>query len=144
MGGSVTPKLAKAALRLRGVPGFPRAIGRPRRSDSVVTAPADARVNGADAVRPPASQASAQGDGTHEFRQAEAPWPRLLTLPAASAYLGLGMDVTRELASTGALRAARVTVPAPTTHKRKGGRIALVLLDRLEVDRLVTAWRDTP
>lgn len=137
MGSRVTPKLAKAALRLRGVPGFPRAIGRPRRGDSVVTAPADSRVNGAETVRPPATQASAQAPDTGS-------WPRLLTLPAASAYLGLGMDVTRELANTGALRAARVTVPAPTTRKRKGDHVALVLLDRLEVDRLVSTWRETP
>jgi hypothetical protein len=140
----MTLPLARASLKLRGVAGFPRAIGRPRRGDSVVTAPAEATNGRAVAERAPAIQASAQaGGGTHAFLP-EAPWPRLLTLPRLADYLGLGIDVTRELANTGALRAARVTVPAPTTRKRKGDHIALVLLDRLEVDRLVTTWRDTP
>jgi len=37
-----------------------------------------------------------------------------------------------------------VTIPAPVTAKRKGGHVALVLLDRLELDRLVSAWRERP
>jgi hypothetical protein len=65
-------------------------------------------------------------------------------LPRAADYLGLGLDVTRELARAGALRGARVTIPAPVTAKRKGGHVALVLLDRLELDRLVSAWRERP
>jgi hypothetical protein len=131
----MTLPLASAAIRLRGVPGFPGKVGRPRRGDSVVTAPAEGSNGVALTERAEASLASA-------LPTVEAPWPRLLTLPRAADYLCLGLDVTRELANTGALRATRVTIPAPTTAKRKGGRIALVLLDRLEVDRLVSAWRE--
>jgi hypothetical protein len=131
--------LARASVRLRGRFG-PGLVGRPRRAiqdgDSVVTAP-EPSLNGHPLTdRAQASQASAQG--------LEAPWPRLLTLPRAANYLCLGLDVTRELARAGALRGARVTIPAPVTAKRKGGRVALVLLDRLELDRLVSAWRERP
>ena len=135
----MTRLLESASRRLRGVAGFPRAIGRPRKplesGDSVVTAPPEPRVNGSASERAQATPASAQV-------LAASPWPRLLTLPRAADYLGLGIDVTRELARSGALRAARVTIPAPTTAKRKGDRIALVMLDRLILDDLVTTWRN--
>jgi hypothetical protein len=100
----------------------------------VVTAPPESRVNGVDSERAQARPASAQA-------ALDSPWPRLLTLPRAAEYLSLGLDVTRELSRHGALRAARVTIPAPTTAKRKGDRIALVMLDRLILDYLVTRWR---
>jgi len=131
----MSPPLERAALRLRGVAGFPGRVGRPRRGDSVVTAPATA-TNGHALPSPerPAEPVAASG----------ALWPRLLTLPRAADYLCLGLDVTRELAASGALRAARVEIPAPVTAKRKGGKVNLVLLDRLEVDRLVSAWRERP
>jgi hypothetical protein len=143
----MTPPLARALLKLRGVPGFPKAIGRPRKaeasptvdafpSDRLVTAPPEATNGRAVAAHQRASQASAKPLDTGS-------WPRLLTLPRLADYLGLGIDSARELANTGALRAARVTVPAPVTRKRKNDRIALVLLNRLEVDRLVSTWRDT-
>ncbi len=127
--------LARAATRLRGAPGFPGHVGRPRNAapsgDSVVTVGSGARMNSGPDGSAEARQASAQappaGGGV-------AGWPRLLTLPRAADYLGLGLDVTRELANTGALRAARVAIPAPLTAKRKGGRINLVLLDRVVLE----------
>jgi hypothetical protein len=64
--------------------------------------------------------------------------PRLLTVPAAVAYLSLSEDVVLELLKAGIF--VRVTVPAPVTAKRRGGAIRKVLLDRHQLDAAVTAW----
>ena len=133
----MTLPLARAAIRLRGVQGFPGKVGRPRRSDSLVTA----RVEAADGPALTERTLAVPGSALPAL---EGLWPRLLTLRRAADYLGLGLDVTRELSSTGALLSARVSIPAPVTHKRKGDRIGRVLLDRLELDRLVSAWRVGP
>ncbi len=71
-------------------------------------------------------------------RQASALLPRLLTVPAAAAYLSLSEDVVVELLQAGTFR--RVTVPAPVTAKRRGGAIRRVLLDRLQLDEAITGW----
>ena len=134
----MTLPLARASLRLRGVAGFPRAIGRPRLSGKVSDSAAQPTV-----VERVGDSALAQPASVHPAPAGlEGLWPRLLTLPRAADYLGLGFDTIKELAASGELRQARVSIPAPTTAKRKGGRIALVLLDRLELDRLVSAWRE--
>jgi hypothetical protein len=70
-------------------------------------------------------------------------WPRLLTLPRLAEYLSVGPDIARELART-TFRGARVELQAPTTGKRKGGKINRVLLDRVVIDQLVSSWRETP
>jgi hypothetical protein len=61
-------------------------------------------------------------------------YPRLLDLHAASAYLGLRERKVRELASRGILPRVRIPLVA--------GEIRKLLFDRLDLDRLVDAWKD--
>jgi hypothetical protein len=61
-------------------------------------------------------------------------YPRLLDLHAASTYLGLRERKVRELASSGILPRVRIPLAA--------GEIRKLLFDRLDLDRLVDAWKD--
>jgi excisionase family DNA binding protein len=60
--------------------------------------------------------------------------PRLLDLPAAGRYLGVSPWTIRDLIANGTL--ARVRIPLPN-----GGELRKVLLDREDLDRLVTRWK---
>jgi len=122
--------LAAAQARL-GRPGRPRETPN---GDKTVTVQApevpDTRMNSGETPRrTPAVQASA-------------PLPRLLTVPMASVYLSLSVDVVTESLEAGTLR--RVVVPAPVTAKRRGGVIRRTLLDRLDLDALIATWKATP
>jgi excisionase family DNA binding protein len=61
--------------------------------------------------------------------------PRLLTVEQAAQYLALGLDTVYALVSQGVLR--RVRIPAAN-----GNEIRRVLLDRLDLDRAIEAWRE--
>ena len=95
------PVLTAASERLRGVPGFPRRRGRPRKDGdrpvtSVVQVPADTAANWGTLASP-------------------ATMPRLLNVDQVAVYLGLGPDTVYELVTRGVLR--RVRIPAPATAK---------------------------
>ncbi len=60
--------------------------------------------------------------------------PRLLTLEATAAYLGVSPWTVRDLEAAGVLR--RVCVPLP------GGReLRKLLFDKTDLDRLIESWK---
>jgi hypothetical protein len=61
--------------------------------------------------------------------------PRLLDLEAAARYLGVSPWTLRELEWKGVLR--RVRVPLPD-----GGELRKLLFDRVDLDRLIDAWKE--
>jgi len=61
----------------------------------------------------------------------------LLTVEQAAEYLALGADSIYSLVTQGVLR--RVRIPTGS-----GGELRRVLLDRLDLDRAVEAWRERP
>lgn len=61
--------------------------------------------------------------------------PRLLDLPTAAAYLGLSPWTVRDLEAAGSL--ARVRIPLPNA-----GELRKLLFDRVDLDRLIEAWKD--
>ena len=146
--------LEAASRKLRGVPGFPARIGRPRKEpdgdnhgDTRRTAPELAAGQGemARAESALASQATAEKLKTPRERAlavVAALWPRLLTIEQVCRYLSLGADVVLELERAGVL--SRVHVPAPVTARRRGGEIRRALYDREALDRAIDAWRDRP
>lgn len=62
--------------------------------------------------------------------------PRLLDLHGASAYLGLSEWTVRDLQHAGVL--PRVRVPLP--HQ---GELRKILFDRVDLDRLIEAWKES-
>jgi len=60
--------------------------------------------------------------------------PRLFAVPAAARYLGVSTWTIRDLIANGSL--SRVTVPIGQRDMRR------VLVDREDLDRLITAWKD--
>lgn len=54
--------------------------------------------------------------------------------------MSVGEDLVRELVAAGTLR--RVRIDAPVTRKRAGGEVRKILLDRLDLDRQIEAWRE--
>ncbi len=108
--------LAAASQRLRGKPG------RPRKRE---TGPIDGTPGAADGTAP-AREAMAKV-------QVAIP-PRLLTLEATAAYLGVSSWTVRDLEAAGVLRT--VCVPLP------GGReLRKLLFDRTDLDRLIESWK---
>lgn len=63
---------------------------------------------------------------------------RLLSLPEAAAYLGLSWWTTREMVMRGAIPAVRL--PAP--RARDGRTLRRILIDRIDLDALITKWKD--
>lgn len=63
------------------------------------------------------------------------PPARLLDLPAAARYLTLSTWTLRDLISSGTIR--RVRIPLPN-----GGELRKVLLDREDLDALVSRWKE--
>jgi len=108
--------LAAASQRLRGKPG------RPRKRE---TGPADGT--------PGAGDGTARGRAAMAMVQVAIP-PRLLTLEATAAYLGVSPWTVRDLEAAAVLR--RVCVPLP------GGReLRKLLFDRTDLDRLIESWK---
>ena len=110
--------LADAALRLRGKPG------RPRKGTERAQQDAQTRMDSGENGGAPVQQSGRPSP--------IAPAPRLLNLPAASAYLGLARSTLLELEASGALRRARVIVRGREIRKR--------LYDRAALDRLADGW----
>jgi hypothetical protein len=131
--GAAQGSLSAASARLRGVPGFPRAVGRPRK-------PADA----APAQAPIASAASPEPLKTRTAKPAVTPvspiGPRLLGVRGLATYLDMSRDLVYELAG-GALKPAVVKVPAPADRPRVGTELRRLYFDRVLVDDIVTTWR---
>lgn len=64
--------------------------------------------------------------------------PRLLDLAGTARYLGdLSPWTVRDLEATGILK--RVRIPL-----QNGGELRKVLFDRVDLDRLVEAWKEKP
>lgn len=106
-----TLPLAAASQRLRGKPG------RPRKRETV---------------------GEVAGDTRNAPKMAETTiTPRLLTLEATAAYLGVSRWTVRDLEASGVL--PRVYIPLP------GGRdLRKLLFDKADLDRLIDAWKDSP
>ena len=64
------------------------------------------------------------------------PMPRLLDVAGAARYLALSPWTVRDLISNGTL--PRVRVPLPNN-----GELRRVLVDREDLDRLVTRWKES-
>jgi hypothetical protein len=115
------------ADRLRDRPGFPRRRGRPRKAEG------DGHVAGTSA---PGSRMNSESGAGAQDCQASAPIiaPRLLDLSAAATYLGVSGWTVRDLVAAGTL--TRVRIPLPNR-----GELRKVLLDRVDLDRLIDAWK---
>ncbi len=109
--------LAAASRRLMRKPGRPRKV----ESGHVPgTPPAEGGVNG-----------GSQG-GALAVR---AIVPRLLSLDATAAYLGLSPWTVRDLEAAGVL--PRVRIPLPNN-----GELRKLLFDREDLDRLIEGWKE--
>jgi hypothetical protein len=98
--------------------------GRPKKVESgQITSTADAQVYGREGL-----QAAVAG------QTAISPW--LLSLDAAAAYLSMSPWTIRDPEAKGVL--PRVRVPLPT-----GGELWKLLFDKADLDRLITAWKET-
>jgi hypothetical protein len=62
--------------------------------------------------------------------------PRLLDLEAATTYLSVSPWTIRDLEAKGVLPPVRVPLPY-------GGELRNLLLDKVDLDRLIGAWKDT-
>lgn len=117
--------LAAASIRLRGKPGRPR------------THPPAAGGGTPGAQRGAPTRENTGENGGAPVQESGRPspsalLPRLLTLPAASAYLSLARTTLLDLEAAGALRRARVVV--------RGREIRRRLYDRAALDRLADGW----
>jgi hypothetical protein len=141
MSTSDPPKLPleAASKRLRKAPGRPRGVDRARLHDASaiapvghtagIPAPATRETSGAEA-RAPAREADAHPDRVFAFA------PRLLDVESCAFYLGVSSWVIRTWISVGVLRKVELpgVVGDPVAVLRR------VLIDREDVDRLVTRW----
>jgi hypothetical protein len=138
--------LADAARRLRGVPGFPRAAGRPRKHADEADGHAVRHVEPASVAQPRASTSeSGAGAGAQKTpgvalepssTATVTVAPALLSVPDAGVYLGgLSVRTIEGYIATGLLSPVRL--PSP----RGGRHLGRVLLERAELDRLVARAR---
>ncbi len=101
-----------------------RSVGRPRKVGHVSgTSDTGDRDRGGQNGRPPACDAIAPL------------LPRLLDLNATAAYLGVSPWTVRDLEVAGTLKRVRI----PQADQKD---IRKLLFDRLELDRLIEAWKD--
>ena len=120
--------LAKAAQRLRGKAGRPRTTPTAGRRGPLVRT-TSAPPSAPHLVRPVAATVPALCP--------PAPAPRLLGVTEAARYLGVSRRTLTSLVARGDLH--KVELPGP------GGQpVRRVLVDREEVDHLVTRWRQGP
>jgi hypothetical protein len=127
--------LSEASARLRGVPGFPRAVGRPRKHVASDHEPTSAG---------PAGQRSAVATNSHKhlpdampssMPPKSRPRPtsgRLLSIPAGAAYLGVSAFTLR-----GLIR--RLAIPLVTLPG-----VASWYVDREDLDALVVRGKAQP
>src|SRR5262245_22506729 len=138
--------LAAASRRLRGVPGFPRAAGRPRKHSDDADGPVVGHVEGASVTQPRVRVSErVKGAGVRQTPAAPlesspaAPVtvaPALLSVIDAGVYLG-GLSVRTIEGYIAAGLLSPVRLPSP-----RGGRyLGRVLLERAELDRLVARSR---
>lgn len=143
--------LAAASRRLRGVPGFPRAAGRPRKHPE--NGPANGHVSGqANNVAGQTRTVTSENGDAESAGVQQAPVvtlerpsaslvtvaPALLSVANAGRYLGVSTRTVE-----GYVAAALVT-PVRLPSPRSGRRLARVLLERAELDRLVEQARRRP
>ncbi len=109
--------LAAASRRLMRKPGRPR---KPESGHVPGTPPAERGVN----CGPPGGALAVR-----------AIVPRLLSLDATAAYLGISPWTVRDLEAGGVL--PRVRIPLPNN-----GELRKLLFDRKDLDRLIEAWKE--
>ncbi len=109
--------LAAARERLRRKPGRPR---KPESGHVPGTPPAERGANGGSLGGALAVRAIV---------------PRLLSLEATAAYLGISPWTVRDLEAAGVL--PRVRIPLPNN-----GELRKLLFDREDLDRLIEAWKE--
>jgi len=137
--------LAAASGRLRGVPGFPRAAGRPRKhaadghvsghDDNAISQPRTVTSENDDALSPGVRQTP--GVALEQVAGAVVQVaPALLSVADAGVYLG-GLSVRTIEGYIAAGLLAPVRLPSP----RGGRHLGRVLVSRLELDRLVAQAR---
>ena len=102
---------------------MPKGPGRPKKASGYTIDTAEAQVYGREGL-----QAAIAGQIALS--------PRLLSLDAAAAYLSVSPWTIRDLEAKGVL--PRVRVPLP-----KGGELRKLLFDKADLDRLITAWKET-
>ena len=70
-------------------------------------------------------------------RVVESPWPRLMNLEQAAAYLGIGVWTMRELINAGAVAVTRIErprTPSALRHDPVSDTMRRLLIDRAELD----------
>ncbi len=147
--------LAAASRRLRGVPGFPRAAGRPRKHPE--NGPADGHVSGQARSGDAQPLAMTSENGPRDsagVRSAPAPaptvalerssgdivavGPALLSVADAGRYLGVSPRTVEGYVAAG------LVVPVRLPSPRGGRHLGRLLLERAELDRLVARSRGRP
>ncbi len=109
--------LAAARERLRRKPGRPR------------------KVNPGHVPGTPPAKGGVNGGSLGGALAVRAIVPRLLSLEATAAYLGISPWTVRDLEAAGVL--PRVRIPLPNN-----GELRKLLFDREDLDRLIEAWKE--
>jgi hypothetical protein len=139
---------ASSRMREHASAGYPKRIGRPRTRElePSLTGPSKTETTGPEMPKSGTVRAQTPkkprvntGDGARAqaLQTPALSAARLLDLRAAATYLGLAPWTTRELEWWGVLR--RVRVPLP-----KGGELRKLLFDRVDLDELISRWKDVP
>ena len=109
--------LAAARERLRRKPGRPR------------------KVNSGHVPGTPPAKGGVNGGSLGGALAVRAIVPRLLSLDATAAYLGISPWTVRDLEAAGVL--PRVRIPLPNN-----GELRKLLFDREDLDRLIEGWKE--
>src|SRR5262249_12403198 len=116
-----SPRLGRVApLTFPGRPGRPRRADKPANAPPEIGAVSDSKPGPEVPPLPRTSPATLL--------------PRLLDVGGTALYISVSPWVVRAVEAQGVLR--RVRVPLPN-----GGELRKVLFDRLDLDRLIVAWK---
>jgi hypothetical protein len=129
--------LARAAVYLRRRPGRPRKTPRPSSVEPAVCGRGEG-VPSPGSVAAPAPGAAIREACGCAVAVVSTP-PRLLGLADAGKYLGLSPWLIRDLIAAGTLRPVTIPLPPDRRGRRQDGAVRKVLLDREDLDALVSA-----
>jgi hypothetical protein len=142
--------LAKAARRLRAMPPhearngveprpFPGKPGRPRTRPRPEPSGPSPSAKPADTVSPQPVTTRLPEPDAPGTRPETGLLPRLLGVREAAHYLGISEWSLREWVASGVV--PQVRVPLPSTTKRRGDTCRRVLIDRYDLDSLISGWK---